>query len=56
MECEDVRKEFPDIKFEPCCDSCHEDEEMGHGYDLWLQINGKDRHVCCAIMRSFDNV
>jgi len=52
MECEKVKKEFPEVKFEPCCESCHEDDEMGYGNDLWFEVNGIDRNICCAIYRS----
>ena len=56
MECEKVRQEFPDIKFEPCCESCHEDEDMGFGEDLWyLDKWNKLRNICCAMARGFDN-
>lgn len=50
--CEEVKKEHPEIKFESCCQSCHEDDDMGFGEDLWFEINGINRHVCCAINRS----
>lgn len=53
MECPKVRKQFPEIHFPPCCESCHEDEEMGYGDDLWFEIGDEDRHVCCAIMNAF---
>lgn len=57
MECEIVKKEFPNIKFEECCISCHEDSDMGYGDDLWfVDPNGKDRNVCCALYRSFEKV
>ncbi len=56
MDCDKVRKEFPNIKFEPCCESCHEDEDMGYGEDLWFEdFNGKDRNVCCAVGRGFEH-
>jgi hypothetical protein len=54
MECDKVRAEHSDKKFSPCCESCHEDDDMGYGNDLWVVIDGKDRHVCCAINRAFD--
>jgi hypothetical protein len=54
MECDEVRKEFPEIHFPACCESCHEDEAIGHGYDLWLEIGGDDRHVCCSIMNGME--
>lgn len=53
MECEEVKKENPDVKV-TCCVSCHDDEDMGFGYDLWFVINGQERHVCCAVSRAFD--
>jgi len=54
MECKNIRKEFPKIEFEPCCESCHEDESMGYGNDLWFEdSNGKKRHMCCAMHRGF---
>lgn len=50
MECEEVKKEFPEIVFQECCISCHEDSDEGYGEDLWfLDPNGKMRHVCCRI-------
>jgi hypothetical protein len=54
MECEEVRKEYKNKEIEPCCLSCHEDDDMGYGNDLWFEIDGKERHVCCAISRSFN--
>lgn len=54
MECEQVKKEFPEIHFPPCCDSCHDDEGNGFGEDLWFEINGEDRHVCCVIMNAIE--
>ena len=57
MECDKVRNEFLPIRFEPCCDSCHEDEAMGDFQDLWFKDpNGVDRHVCCAIGRGFEKL
>lgn len=53
MECNKVKEENPDIKFEFCCESCHEDDELGYGEDLWFEINGEARNVCCAIARAF---
>jgi hypothetical protein len=53
MECEQVKKQYPEVEYEPCCISCHEDEDMGYGEDLWFEIGWEDRHVCCAISRSF---
>jgi hypothetical protein len=53
MECDVVRSEHPTKVIENCCPSCHEDDDMGFGYDLWCVIDGKDRHVCCAVSRSF---
>ena len=50
MECDTVRKDFPDIKFPPCCGACHEDTDMGYGEDLWfVDRDGMSRHVCCAV-------
>ena len=55
MECDEIRKEFPNIIFEECCISCHDDSETGYVEDLWFEDpNGKDRHCCCAIYRSFN--
>jgi hypothetical protein len=52
MECDKVRKLFSDIKFEQCCESCHEDDDRGYGDDLWfLAPDGKIYHVCCAVSR-----
>jgi len=53
MECEQVRREHAEKPIGPCCVSCHEDAEMGYGQDLWGEIDGKDRHVCCAVLRAF---
>ena len=53
MECEYVRNLYPEKKIEPCCESCHKDYETGRGDDLWYNINGMNRNVCCAIMCSF---
>jgi hypothetical protein len=55
MECKQIRLEYPNIKFKECYPSCHEDDEMGFGPDLWVTIEGKDRNCCCAIMNSFTN-
>jgi hypothetical protein len=54
MECEKVKEENKDIEFESCCESCHEDSNTGYGEDLWFEINGKDRNVCCAIIISIE--
>lgn len=54
MECDKLKTEYPDILFEECCESCHQDDEMGWGEDLWFEIDGKDRNVCCAIYRAFE--
>ena len=55
MECELVKTEFPQYSYESCCLSCHEDDELGYGDDLWFEDpNGEDRHVCCAIYRSWE--
>jgi hypothetical protein len=54
VECANIRKEFPETKFEPCCVSCHEDEEEGFGSDLWFNVDGKDRHICCAMIKILD--
>jgi hypothetical protein len=55
MECDRVKKQFSKINFEPCCESCHEDSDMGYGEDLWfLDINGNMRHVCCSIGRELE--
>lgn len=54
MECENIKIEFPNYKYKSCCESCHEDDEMGYGEDLWFDDpNGKDRNVCCAIHRAW---
>ena len=55
MECKKVRKEYPNVKIEPCCPLCHEENIMGVGKDLWYRIDGRLRNVCCAVMRSFYN-
>jgi hypothetical protein len=55
MECEEVKKEHPEINFYSCCESCHEDDDMGFGEDLWFEIDGTDRHVCCAVNRSINH-
>lgn len=52
MECDKVRAEFPHIHFRPCCESCHEDSNMGAGNDLWFEIGGEERNVCCAVINS----
>ena len=50
MECDKVKKEFPNLEFVSCCLSCHEDADTGYGEDLWwTDTNDKERHVCCAI-------
>jgi hypothetical protein len=51
MECEQVKKEHPELKIR-CCNSCHEDDAMGYGEDLWFEIDGVERHVCCAVNRA----
>jgi len=56
VECDKVRAEFPHIKIESCCESCHEDEDLGYGEDLWFNLNGeydKEYNVCCAVANSF---
>lgn len=53
MECEKVKKQYPAIKYELCCQSCHEDDDTGFGNDLWFEIGGEERHVCCAVSMSF---
>jgi hypothetical protein len=52
MECEKVKSQFPEVQFEPCCISCHDDIDTGNGSDLWFEIGGEDRNVCCAVERS----
>ncbi len=57
MECDKLRKEFPDFEFEPCCISCHEDDDTGHGFDLWFEDpDHRDRNVCCAIYRGLEEI
>jgi hypothetical protein len=47
MKCEEFKKE-KEIEFN-CCQSCHEDEDMGFGDDLWFEIPyDKDWNICCA--------
>lgn len=53
MECKEIKKKYPEIEFEPCCISCHEDYDTGYGSDLWFKIGGEEVHVCCAVERSF---
>lgn len=56
MECDKVRKEFPTIKFESCCEYCHKKDDNGYSYDLWfLAPDGKMKNVCCAIGRGLRN-
>lgn len=55
MDCNKIRAIYQDKKIEPCCESCHEDAAIGHGDDLWTQIEGQDWHVCCAITRAFED-
>jgi len=53
MECNKVKEQFKEVTYESCCESCHDDDDNGYGDDLWFEINGEDRNVCCAIGRSF---
>lgn len=53
MECDKVKAQYPEVIYEPCCESCHEDSNIGHGDDLWFEIGGESRNVCCAVERSF---
>ena len=54
MECDKLREEYPYIHFEDCCESCHEDSATGYGEDLWFDIEGKLRNVCCAVYNSYE--
>lgn len=55
MECEQVKKEFTMFDYKSCCESCHQDDEMGFGEDLWFEDpNGTDRNVCCSIYRTWN--
>lgn len=52
MECEEFQLRY-DIRAE-CCESCHEDEDMGFGDDLWFRVEGKDWHVCCKMINTYE--
>lgn len=54
MECEKVKEQFPEIQFEICCITCHEEDDTGYGNDLWFMIGDEERHVCCAVEWSFN--
>lgn len=38
-----------------CCDSCHEDEEMGYESFIEVEYNGSDYLVCCSIYNEFES-
>ena len=56
MECEEAKRVFQ-LKCN-CCVSCHEDEEMGHGNDLYFSIEGSERewHICCEVERAIRSI
>jgi hypothetical protein len=56
MECEEAKQVF-EIQVN-CCISCHEDDEMGYGNDLWFQLEGSERewHICCAVERAIRKI
>ena len=54
MECDKLREEHIDKDLPPCCESCHEDANSGYGEDLWFEVLGEDRHICCALAKAFD--
>ena len=37
-----------------CCESCHEDDELGYDYMIFLEPNGRsniDAYICCGMSR-----
>lgn len=38
---------------DPCCDSCHEDEEYDAVYSMWMDDHV---HLCCAQMRKLERL
>lgn len=55
MQCQKVRQIYQDVKIPPCCESCHDDADTGHGDDLYFNIDGRQLHVCCVIGRAFED-
>lgn len=53
MQCEIVKELF-NMQNIQCCESCHEDDNTGHGDDLWFTLGKDTYHVCCAIGREFE--
>ena len=52
MECEKFKKE-KGIEFN-CCESCHEDDKIGFGWDLWFEIPyDRDWNICCEAERAY---
>jgi hypothetical protein len=49
---DDLRERFGVT--EPCCESCHEDRDTGHGDDLVIEIDGEEVWACCAVARGVD--
>lgn len=58
MECEEVKKEFKEhLPYNiQCCESCHEDEDMGFAEDLWFNVNYTNRHICCRLANALTKV
>jgi len=53
MTCEQFKKQFG-LSFD-CCTSCHEDDDMGYGNDLWFEtLDLMEWHICCAAARAYD--
>lgn len=53
MKCEEIKKKY-NLQSD-CCESCHEDDDMGYGEDLWFEIEGKDWHICCATYKAYES-
>ena len=52
MECQKFLEKYN--LFSNCCTSCHEDDDMGYGEDLWFDIpDDRDWHICCEVYRAY---
>jgi hypothetical protein len=52
MQCKEFREKYQIS--EECCESCHEDDSMGFGEDLWFAVEGKDWNICCSMFKEYE--